>query len=141
MMKKFFIGKNTQFEYRQFFFEQHSSLYCPRSFLKEGRKMKKETLSMLSGCVAFAMVFSLGAPMAQAAAGNIDNARINGSWNYSWTKSTASVWARKPAYTGYAQACQDGVCFTGHTTQRIQSTTAVAYGSASNHTDSARVWG
>lgn len=82
-----------------------------------------------------------GAPMAQAAAGNIDNARINGSWNYSWTKSTASVWARKPAYTGYAQACQDGVCFTGHTTQRIQSTTAVAYGSASNHTDSARVWG
>gem|GEM_PF-5310306 len=49
---------------------------------------------MLSGCVAFAMVFSLGAPMAQAAAGNIDNARINGSWNYSWTKSTASVWAR-----------------------------------------------
>ena len=92
--------------------------------------MKKETLSMLSGCAAFAMVFSLGAPMAQAAAGNIDNARINGSWNYSWTKSTASVWA-----------CQDGVCFTGHTTQRIQSTTAVAYGSASNHTDSARVWG
>lgn len=44
--------------------------------------MKKETLSMLSGCAAFAMVFSLGAPMAQAAAGNIDNARINGSWNY-----------------------------------------------------------
>ena len=107
--EKSFVGKNTQFEYRQFFFEQHSSLYCPRSFLKEGRKMKKETLSMLSGCA--------------------------------WTKSTASVWARKPAYTGYAQACQDGVCFTGHTTQRIQSTTAVAYGSASNHTDSARVWG
>ena len=25
--------------------------------------MKKETLSMLSGCAAFAMVFSLGAPM------------------------------------------------------------------------------
>lgn len=53
--------------------------------------MKKGTLSMLSGCAAFAMVFSLGAAMAQAAAGNIDNARINGSWNYSWTKSTASV--------------------------------------------------
>lgn len=31
--------------------------------------MKKETLSMLSGCVAFAMVFSLGGPYGPSGCG------------------------------------------------------------------------
>ncbi|MFD0705366.1 hypothetical protein ACFQY8_06370 [Alloscardovia venturai] len=100
--------------------------------------MKKKILPFTS--VVAALLLSVGVQSAQAVTGNISNTRIDGNWNYTWTKSTAGVYA-KTKLPGFIRVCQDGGCVEGHTTKTKVTASLILNGSASNHNDSAKVWG